>query len=106
MALRPTATKTDVQEAFRLFKNSTMEAMNSGVQELTLDSAQVEEIHKVEAAVRRRLGVGMTALYQTLRAEFLRQGFAPPVVDRALLIMTRREEIEWKQQRKYLTRRR
>jgi len=34
-------------------------------------------VRKVEAALRRRLGVGMSAPFMRLQQEFLRQGFPP-----------------------------
>lgn len=104
MHFRAMATREDVEEAIRLFRVSTMDAISSGLQELALDGDQAEEIRKVEAAIRRRLNVGMSAPYTRLYNEFLRQGFEAYIIDRALVIMTKREEIEWKQQRKVIAR--
>eukprot|EP00667_Euglena_gracilis_P004063 EG_transcript_4081 len=106
MHFRSHATRDDVEEAIRLFRVSTMDAISSGLQELALDGEQAEEIQKVEAAIRRRLGVGMSAPYTRLYNEFLRQGFEAYIIDRALVILTKREEIEWKQQRKVIARKR
>jgi len=106
MQLRSLATREDVEEAIRLFRVSTMDAISSGLQEMALDGEQAEEVRKVEAALRRRLGVGMSAPFMRLQQEFLRQGFPPAVIERALVILTKREEIEWRQQRKVIARKR
>eukprot|EP00993_Chasmostoma_nieuportense_P002750 NODE_351_length_2365_cov_46.875782_g328_i0.p1 GENE.NODE_351_length_2365_cov_46.875782_g328_i0~~NODE_351_length_2365_cov_46.875782_g328_i0.p1 ORF type:complete len:734 (+),score=187.62 NODE_351_length_2365_cov_46.875782_g328_i0:50-2251(+) len=104
MHLRQEATQEDVMEAIRLFRVSTMDAISSGLQELQMDGDQADEIRKVETAIRRRLGIDTSIPYARLFNEFIRQGFEPFIIERALVIMTKREEIEWKQQRKLIQR--
>ena len=45
--------------------------------EMALDGEQAQEIQKVEATIRRRLGVGMSAPYTRLYNELLRQVARP-----------------------------
>lgn len=102
LELAPIATEKHVDEAIRLFLGSTMDAVlsaggdtsalgNSGNREL------VEEVHKVEDELRRRLPVGYTSSLATLRREFVdRKGYSEHALNRALQVLVRRESVQFR----------
>ncbi|KAH9831089.1 DNA replication licensing factor mcm5 [Teratosphaeria destructans] len=100
--LQPIATEKHVDEAIRLFLGSTMDAvMSAGGDTSALGASGnrelVEEVHKVEEGLRRRLPMGFTASLQTLRSEFVdRQGYAEAALNRALQVLVRRETIQFR----------
>ena len=99
MRLEPLATARDAEEAIRLFKVATVDAINSGISEAPLSEAQSEVAQRIEDAVRRRVAVGSSVLYSRLAAELSRLGFETKLIDRALFVMIKREELEYRQQR-------
>lgn len=99
MRLEPLASARDAEEAIRLFKVATVDAINSGITEVPLSEAQSEVAQRIEDAVRRRVAVGSSVLYSRLGAELSRLGFEAKLIDRALYVMIKREELEYRQQR-------
>jgi DNA replication licensing factor MCM5 len=95
MCLHPVATEMHVQEALRLFTVSTVDAAKSGMAgELTLSTEQRQELHSVEERVRQRLPIGAVASKRALMDELVRYGLSEWAVERALLAMAQRNEIE------------
>jgi DNA replication licensing factor MCM5 len=99
MRLEVHATAEDAEEAIRLFRASTVDAIASGVVETNMSEAQSEAVLKIEEMIRRRVPVGATVLYSRLEAELSRMDLDARLVSRALFIMMRRDEFEWRKQR-------
>lgn len=107
MRLDVLASRKDAEEAIRLFKSATVDAMNSGVLSAvdpSLSPVESDLILRVEEAVRRGIPIGSTVDYPRLLSEMARRGFAGKMVDRAVSAMLRREEIVWRKQRTVLYR--
>ncbi|KAK9312524.1 MCM2/3/5 family-domain-containing protein [Lipomyces starkeyi] len=97
LQLSPVAREEHVDEALRLFLASTMDAVGQGAgsrQEL------VEEVNKIEAELKRRLPIGWSTSYQTLVREFVTgKGYTQHALDKALMVMERRDSIQFRHQR-------
>ncbi len=94
LSLSPIATEAHVDEAIRLFLASTMDAVNQGAN--THGSTELmQEVNKVEDELRRRLPIGWSTSLATLRREFVEsRGYSEQSLNRALLVMQRRESIQ------------
>lgn len=105
MTLSPTVREEHVDEAMRLFKYSTMDAVQAGsVEGMTRGELQ-EEVQKLEREIRRRLPIGWTVSASRLRAEFVEaQGYSQHCLDRTLYILEKRDVIRSSNSRKLLTR--
>lgn len=100
MRLDSIATAADAHEAIRLFQVATVDAMQSGIVDNTLmNEFQSGQVIKIEEAVRRRVPVGTTVEYTRLLSELLKMAFDSKLVDRALFVMLRRDELEFRKQR-------
>lgn len=100
MRLDPIAVAADAHEAIRLFQVATVDAMQSGIVDNTLmNEFQSGQVIKIEEAVRRRVPVGTTVEYTRLLSELLKMSFDSKLVDRALFVMLRRDELEFRKQR-------
>lgn len=100
--LSPVATSEHVEEAIRLFTASTMDAVDQGVSSggLITTGELNKEIKKVEQELRRRLPIGWSTAYKTLRRELVDSGKASvAALDKALYIMERHEVIKFRHQR-------
>ncbi|KAL8367124.1 hypothetical protein RB595_008884 [Gaeumannomyces hyphopodioides] len=97
MSLSPIATEDHVKEAIRLFLASTLDAVNQGADQ---GSREVnDEAGKVEAELRRRLPIGWSTSFATLRREMVEgKGFSEMALNRALKILQRRETIMFRNQ--------
>jgi len=99
LSLSPIATEAHVDEAIRLFLGSTMDAvMSTGGDTSMLGNRElVEEVHKVEEELRRRLPVGFTASLATLRRDFVEnKGYSEQALNRALQVLVRRETVQFR----------
>ena len=96
MRLDVLASRSDAEEAIKLFKIATVDAIKSGVADQTLTEAQSELVLRVEEAVRRRVAIGATVEHHRLLSELARMGFDTKLVERALYAMVKREELEWR----------
>jgi DNA replication licensing factor MCM5 len=102
LELAPIATEKHVDEAIRLFLGSTMDAvMSAGGDTSALGGGgnreMVEEVHKVEEELRRRLPMGFTASLATLRRDFVdRKGYSEQALNRALQVLVRRETVQFR----------
>ncbi|KAK4237985.1 MCM2/3/5 family-domain-containing protein [Achaetomium macrosporum] len=97
LTLSPVATEEHVDEAIRLFLCSTMDAVsqgsNQGSRELN------EEVARVEAELKRRLPIGWSTSLATLRREMVEgKGFSEAALNRALMILQRRDTIMFRNQ--------
>lgn len=91
-----------VDEAIRLFFASTMHAVGQGN---TLRKELVEEVKKIESEIKRRLPLGWNTSYQRLVTEFVgSKRFSQHALDRCLLILERRETIQFRNQRQQIFR--
>ncbi|KAK9454462.1 MCM2/3/5 family-domain-containing protein [Dipodascopsis uninucleata] len=97
LQLSPIAKEEHVDEAIRLFLASTMDAVGQGAgsrQEL------VDEVNKIESDLKRRLPIGWSTSYRTLVREFVTgKGYSQHALDKALLILERRDTIQFRHQR-------
>ncbi|ODV65465.1 MCM-domain-containing protein [Hyphopichia burtonii NRRL Y-1933] len=101
LRLSPVATEEHVEEAIRLFNASTMDAVDQGVSSggVVGNSEMAQEIKKVEQELRRRLPIGWSTAYRTLRREIVDSGKASAqALDKALYIMSRHEVIKFRHQ--------
>ncbi|MCJ1324389.1 minichromosome maintenance protein 5 [Thelotrema lepadinum] len=100
ISLSPVATEAHVDEAIRLFLASTMDAVaqdgaaasgeggGMGGKEMML------EVGKVEEELRRRLPIGWSTSLGVLRREFVEgRGYSEGAVQRALVVLQRREVV-------------
>jgi len=78
VTLETTVKEDHVDEAIRLFKYSTMDAVQAGnVEGMTRGELQ-EEVQKLEREIRRRLPIGWSTSYAKLRGEFVdKEGYTP-----------------------------
>ena len=96
LSLTPVATEVHVDEAIRLFRASTMQAVGEGA---TNRQELVEEVNKIEAELRRRLPIGWSTSYATLIKEFVNmKGYSASALSKALHILERRETIQLRNQ--------
>lgn len=95
MCLQPVASEAHVQEALRLFTVSTIDAAKSGLQEMTrFTEEQQSELRATEERVRQRLPIGAVASKRALIDELVRYGLSEWAVERAILGMQQRHEVE------------
>ncbi|KAH9597095.1 MCM OB domain [Trypanosoma melophagium] len=99
MRLDVLASRADAEEAIRLFKAATVDAIKSGVSDQTMTASQSELVLRIEEALRRRVALGATVEQNRLLSEMARMGFDVKLVERAVYAMVKREELEWRKQR-------
>lgn len=93
LSLSPIATEAHVDEAIRLFLASTMDAVTQGEGQGSKDLMQ--EASKIEDELKRRLPVGWSTSLATLRRDFCdTKGYSEPALNRALIVLQRRETIQ------------
>lgn len=96
MRLSPVVRNHDVEEAIRLFKFSTMDAVSAGSVDGLSRGELNEEMGRIEREVRRRLPVGWSTSYQSLVREFVtQQGFSSHALERTLFLMEKREIVRF-----------
>lgn len=94
-----------VDEAIRLFKFSTMDAVATGQVDGMTRSELNEEIERIEKELKRRLPIGWSASYQSLVRDFVsQQGYSQHALERCLYILERREVVRFSNQRKMIFR--
>lgn len=85
-----------VEEAIRLFKFSTMDAVSAGSADGLSRGALNEEMHKIEKEIRRRLPIGWSTSYQSLVREFVtQQQYSSHALERTLFVLEKREIIRF-----------
>ncbi|KAJ9151581.1 DNA helicase [Coniochaeta hoffmannii] len=98
LSLSPVATEQHVDEAIRLFLCSTMDAVNQG--SASTGSRELnEEVNRVEAELKRRLPIGWSTSLASLRREMVEgKGYSEQALNRALMILQRRDTIMFRNQ--------
>ncbi|KAI0063102.1 MCM-domain-containing protein [Artomyces pyxidatus] len=105
LSLSPVVQLHHVEEAIRLFKFSTMDAVSAGSVEGLSRGELNEEITKIEKEIRRRLPVGWSTSYQSLVREFVtQQGYSSHALERTLFVMEKREIVRFSGQKKVVHR--
>lgn len=103
--LSPVVQLHHVEEAVRLFKFSTMNAVSAGSVEGLSRGELNSEITRIEKEIRRRLPVGWSTSYQSLVKEFVtQQGYSSHALERTLFVMEKREIIRFSGQKKVVHR--
>lgn len=108
ISLSPVATEQHVDEALRLFKVSTMQAVLAGhsLEGMTRPDL-IKEVDRIEKVIRQRLPIGASISYRSLVNEMVsNKGFPEHSVNRALEIMVQQDKLLLKNQRKVLLRQR
>jgi DNA replication licensing factor MCM5 len=103
MHLRAEATISDVEEAIRLFRVSTVQASQSDPT-LFASTGISEDVKKAEEFLKRRVGMRMTVNSKNIVEEALVQGYSDDAVKRAIGAMVLRGELKELNQRKVLKR--
>ncbi|KAK0626621.1 MCM2/3/5 family-domain-containing protein [Immersiella caudata] len=97
LSLSPIATEKHVDEAIRLFLCSTMDAVNQGGAQGSRELN--DEVARVESELKRRLPIGWSTSLATLRREMVEgKGFSEPALNRALMILQRRDTVMFRNQ--------
>jgi DNA replication licensing factor MCM5 len=97
LTLSPMANEEHVDEAIRLFLCSTMDAVNQGSNQGSRELN--EEVSRVETELRRRLPIGWSMSLATLRREMVEgKGYSEAALNRALMILQRRDTIMFRNQ--------
>ncbi len=97
LTLSPVATEQHVDEAMRLFLCSTMDAVNQGSNQGSKELN--DEAARIEAELKRRLPIGWSTSLATLRREMVEtMGFSEQALNRALMILQRRDTIMFRNQ--------
>ncbi|KAK6464036.1 DNA replication licensing factor, MCM5 component [Scheffersomyces coipomensis] len=106
LKLSPVATEEHVEEAIRLFTASTMDAVDQGIAGDGSGNPQfTAEIRRVEQELKRRLPLGFSTAYSTLRREFVESGkTSVAALNRALDILQKHESIRFRHQGKNILR--
>ena len=119
LTLSPIATEQHVDEAIRLFLGSTMDAVAQGSR-AGMSAGQngggagistgvgpggaaarelLEEVKRVETELKRRLPIGWSTSLATLRREMVEvRGYSEQALNRALLLLQRRDTIVFRNQ--------
>ncbi|CCK70962.1 MCM DNA helicase complex subunit MCM5 KNAG_0F03000 [Huiozyma naganishii CBS 8797] len=103
LELSPVADERHVDEAIRLFQASTMDAASQdpigGMDKGDGISNTMANIRQIEEELKRRLPIGWSTSYQTLRREFVDTGrFTQPALDKALYALEKHETIQLRHQ--------
>lgn len=105
ITLSPIVQNHHVEEAIRLFKFSTMDAVSAGSVDGMSRGELNEEMSRIEKELRRRLPVGWSTSYQSLIREFVtQQGYSSHALERTLFILEKREIIRFSGQKKVVHR--
>ncbi|CAH0005100.1 unnamed protein product [Clonostachys byssicola] len=97
LELEPIAKVRHVNEAIRLFICSTMDAVNQGSNQGSRELN--DEATRVEAELKRRLPIGWSTSLATLRREMVEgKGYSEQALNRALMILQRRDTIMFRNQ--------
>lgn len=97
LTLSVVATEEHVDEAIRLFLCSTMDAVNQGSNQGSRELN--EEVNRIESELKRRLPIGWSTSLATLRREMVEgKGFSEQALNRALMVLQRRDTIMFRNQ--------
>ncbi len=105
MTLTPVVQNPHVEEAIRLFKFSTMDAVSAGNTDELSRGKMNEQMSSIEKELRRRLPVGWSTSYQSLKREFVdQQLYSEHSLERTLFVLEKREIIRFSGQKKIIRR--
>jgi len=107
MELKSFATNAHVEEALRLFKVSTLSSAMSGElagAEGFVTEEEQDKIQKIEKNLKRRFAVGSQVSEHTILTDFARQKYPERLVTKVIYAMVRREELQYRMQKKMLYR--
>ena len=104
MRLSAEATVTDVEEAIRLFKMSTLSASQSNPQIMAQTGGASEDVKRAEEFLKRRMGLRTTVNTKKVMEEAVLQGHTDDSLKRAINAMIMRAELLECNQRKMLKR--
>lgn len=104
MALQSEVTEAHVAEAIRLFTISTVDASRAGITDAVLTDEQRNELLHTEALIKRYLPVGGNVSERWLVDTVMKTGVNEHAVRRALLGMSQRCEVEFKNERRKVLR--
>ncbi|EHK41695.1 uncharacterized protein TrAtP1_011325 [Trichoderma atroviride] len=97
LTLSPIAAEAHVDEAIRLFLCSTMDAVNQGSNQGSREMN--DEVSRLEAELKRRLPIGWSTSLATLRREMVEgKGYSEQALNRALMLLQRRDTIMFRNQ--------
>lgn len=103
LRLSTMANQEHVDEAIRLFQASTMDAAEQGINAVSQETH--EQVRKIEREIRKRLPVGFSTSYSTLRNEFVGgKGYTQLSLDKALYTMEKQDAITFRFQRQQVLR--
>jgi len=107
MELSDVATIKHAEEAIRLFKSSTVEAINShGLGgELALASMS-KDIQLIENEILKITPIGHTTQVEAIVANLENSGFKRHLIEKAIFVMCQRKDLEYKGQRRFIHRNR
>lgn len=107
MELLPFAQERHVDEALRLFHVSTLDAATSGsltgAEGFTTQEDQ-ELLQRIERQLKKRFVVGSQVSEHSILRDFARQNYPEQAVKKVIHFMIRREELQYRLQRKVLFR--
>ena len=91
MHLETIVSPSHVNEAHRIFKVSTLNAAQSGMQASGNDSPQELQplIRKIEEAIKRRVAIGTKISYPKLQQEMLMRFYNQRAIDYAIIAMVK-----------------
>lgn len=104
MRLSAEATVTDVQEAIRLFRVSTLAASESHPALLGTAGQSAQDVKRAEEFLKSKIGIRVTANAKAVTEEAVLQGHSFDSVKRAIAAMIMRNEFQELNQRKILRR--
>ena len=96
LTLSPVVQNHHVEEAIRLFKQSTMSAVSAGSADGMTRGALNDEMLLLEEDIKHRLPVGWSCSYQALFNDYVsKKNFSAHAVERTLYVMEKREIIRF-----------
>lgn len=99
LELSPVAHERHVDEAIRLFQASTMDAASQDPVGGLNSTSSMAEIRRIEHELKRRLPIGWSTSYQTLRREFVDSNrFSQGALDKALYVLEKHDTIQLRYQ--------
>jgi DNA replication licensing factor MCM5 len=105
ITLSPRVGVHHVEEAIRLFKYSTMDAVSAGQVDGMTRAELQDEMERIERELKRRLPIGWSTSYQSLVREFVtQQGYSQHALERSLYVLEKREVVRFSAQKKVLNR--
>jgi len=107
MELKPFATDAHVDEAIRIFQVSTLSAAQSGdlsgAEGFTTEEDQ-EMLYRIEKQLKKRFAIGSQVSQHPLLQDLSKQKYDERQVQKGLMMMIRRGELQHRMQRKMLYR--